>query len=90
MPSKGWKTALVRRELAERAKRIVEAGVGYRSFTELLNDALRRRLEELEALYGLAKAPAKPPAGADAEQRGPTGGMSPDLEKREGGGGGGG
>ena len=76
-PSKGWKSALVRKELAERAKRIVEAGVGYRSFSELLNDALRRRLEELEALYGLAKAPARPPAGVDAERGGPTGGMSP-------------
>ena len=81
---------MLRAELAERVRRIVQADIGYRSLAEFVNDAVRRRLEELEALYGLAKAPAKPPAGADAEQRGPTGGMSPDLEKREGGGGGGG
>jgi hypothetical protein len=76
-PNKSWKSALVRRELAERAERIVKAGVGYRSFSELLNDALRRRLEELETIYGFAKAPAMRPAGAYAEQEAPIGGMSP-------------
>ena len=76
-PNKSWKSALVRRELAERAERIVKAGVGYRSFSELLNDALRRRLEEIEALYNLTKAPAVRPAGAYAEQGAPIGEMSP-------------
>ena len=81
---------MVRAELAERVRRIVQADIGYRSLAEFVNDAVRRRLEELEALYGLAKAPARPPAGVDAERGGPTGGMSPVLEGGEGRGGRGG
>ena len=80
----------LQRGLLERARRVVEAGIGYRNVTEFVNDAVRRRLEEVEALYNLPKAPARPPAGVDAEQGGPTGGMSPVLEGGEGRGGRGG
>jgi hypothetical protein len=51
--------------------------MGYRSLAEFVNDAVRRRLEELETIYGFAKAPAARPAGAYAEQGAPIGEMSP-------------
>jgi len=73
-----WKNVAVREELYFRARRVVEAGIGYRSVSDFTADALRRRLEEVEPLLEkLPKAPARPPAGVRAEQGGRVGGMSP-------------
>ena len=75
--SERWRSVPLQHGLLMRVRRVVEAGIGYRNVTEFVNDAVRRRLEEVEAFYGLTKAPARPPAGVDAEQGGPIGGMSP-------------
>jgi hypothetical protein len=54
MPGGGdrWTGVALKRELAERARRFVNTWLGYRSLSELVEDAVRRRLEELERLYG--------------------------------------
>ena len=75
---------MLKEELHERARRLVEAGLGYRSLAELVEDAVRRRVEELERLYAaLTPAPklgASPP-GTGHEgalgQGGPTRGNEP-------------
>jgi hypothetical protein len=79
MPRGGWKSTALKEELYERARRLVDAGLGYRSLAELVEDAVRRRVEELERLYAALtpapKPPARPPAGGHEgarEQRGPT------------------
>ena len=46
---KGYRTLSIPEELAKRAERYVSKGEwGYSSLAELVKDALRRRLEELE------------------------------------------
>jgi Arc/MetJ-type ribon-helix-helix transcriptional regulator len=63
MPRGGWKTTVLKEELHERVRRLVDAGLGYRSLSELVEDAVRRRVEELERLYNLPPKPAaRPPA----------------------------
>jgi hypothetical protein len=79
MPRRGWKTTVLKEELHERARRLVEAGLGYRSLAELVEDAVRRRVEELERLYTALTPAPKPgasPPGTGREgalgARGPT------------------
>jgi hypothetical protein len=67
----------VRRELVERIRWLIEQRlIPYRSVSEFVTDAARRRLEELEQRYGLPpKPPVRPPAGGregGREQRGPN------------------
>ena len=71
MKERSWISTVLKRELAERAKKLVEANLGYRSLAELVDDAVRRRVEELEQLYKTLKpkASARLPAEANAEQR---------------------
>lgn len=46
---KGWIAVPVKKELYARVKRIVrEHRIGYRSITGFINDAIQRRVEELE------------------------------------------
>ena len=67
----------VRRELVERIRWLIERQlIPYRSVSEFITDATRRRLEELELRYGLPPKPAaRPPAaggeGGAREQRRP-------------------
>jgi Arc/MetJ-type ribon-helix-helix transcriptional regulator len=67
MPRRGWKTTVLKEELHERVRRLVDAGLGYRSLSEFIEDAVRRRVEELERLYTALppapKPPARPPVG---------------------------
>ena len=63
MPRGEWTTVPVKKTLYERAKRVVATGLGYRSVSDLVAEALRLRLEELERLYRLTPKPeARPPA----------------------------
>ena len=67
---------MLKEELHERARRLVDAGLGYRSLAELVEDAVRRRVEELERLYA-ALPPAPQPAA-----RSPTAGREGALGQR--------
>lgn len=81
-----WVATVLKRELAVRVRRVVEANLGYRSVAEFVNDAVRRRLEEMEPfLEKLSKAPARLPAGACAEQGEPIRGDEPQIAKKEAG-----
>lgn len=78
---------MLKEELHERVRRLVDAGLGYRSLSEFIEDAVRRRVEELERLYNYLppKPAARPPAAASGEggareQRRPTRGNEPRPE----------
>jgi hypothetical protein len=76
MPRGNYVIIGLRKELAERIRWLIEQRlIPYRSVSEFVTDATRRRLEELEEHYGLPpKLAARPPvAGREGgrEQRGP-------------------
>jgi len=81
---------VLKEELHERARRLVDAGLGYRSLAELVEDAVRRRVEELERLYAaLPPAPkpaARPPAAGREGALGQRGPIHPDEGRAAGGG----
>ena len=72
-------TISLRRDLIDRVRKIVEAGIGYRSIADFVSEATRRRLEEIEPLLEkIPKAPSTPPAGGGCGAEGAEGGgMSP-------------
>ena len=76
---------MLKEELHERVRRLVDAGLGYRSLSEFIEDAVRRRVEQLEQLYAALppapQPPARPPVGGGEgalnEQRRRTRGDEP-------------
>jgi len=54
---KGYRSYSIPESLVDRAKRLVEGDVGgYRTVSELIIDAVRRRIEELESEERIRKA----------------------------------
>lgn len=79
----------MRKELMRRVERVVKAGIGYRSASEFIAEAVRLRLAEVEPLLEkLPRPQPAPPAGVSAEQRGAIPGDEPGSSrvKSEGGG----
>ena len=77
----GWyrkyKYVPVRVDLVRKVKAVVAAEIGYRSVTDFVNDAVRRRLEEVSETYNIPlsspKPEARPPAeGCEGEEGRPT------------------
>jgi len=44
----GFKTIMIREELLERVRRVVNARIGYRSMAEFVSEAVRLRLDQVE------------------------------------------
>lgn len=57
MPKEGWKSVSIPEELVEKAKKLIESGVleGYHTPSEVIIDAFRRRLEEIERIQLVAE-----------------------------------
>ena len=76
-----YTTVRLRSELTERVRKVVDAGIGYRSIADFVAEATRRYLAEIEPLLEKlagSKAPSRPPAGGGCGAEGAdSGGMSP-------------
>ncbi len=52
-----WVTVSIRSDLANRVKRVVNSGIGYRSLSDFVSEAVRLRLEEIENHLGRTYPP---------------------------------
>ena len=57
MSRREWTTIALKKDLANRVKRVVNSGIGYRSLSDFVSEAVRLRLEEIERYLGRTYPP---------------------------------
>ena len=80
-----WVTVSIRSDLANRVKRVVNSGIGYRSLSDFVSEAVRLRLEQIEAVLVRTKPTPVGRGGGDVAANGPTRGdePNPSVEGKE-------